>query len=250
MLRKLLKYDLKKSTTFFVLVYVAMLFSAIIARLFAELGSTNFTFIMSSVFQGICWAGVATLFINNLMRLWANFRRSVYGDEGYLLHTLPVKTTTIYWSKWLTALIILLGNFLVSAGVILLAYGDNISSVFDATLEITLIISIIALEIFTIFCEGILGIILEHRKGIKSRKWGIIYGLIAFLISQLFVFISIPVAAIFDERVMNIFSEPQGIMDFEVIRLLIIISMAAYIIVIASVSILSARKITKGVNLE
>lgn len=250
MLAKLLKYELKKSTKFFIIFYVAMVCSAIIARLFAELGNTNFTFIMSTIFQGVCWAGVANLFINNLLRLWASFRRSVYGDEGYLNHALPVKTSTIFWSKWLGALIILLANLLVSAGTILLAYGDNISSVFDATLEITLIISVIALEIFAIFCEGIFGIILEHYKNIKSRKWALIYGLIAFLISQVFVFIALPVAAIFDQRVLNIFSEPQGIMDFEVIRILIITTMAAYVITIAIVSLLAARKISKGVNLE
>lgn len=250
MFAKLLKYNLKKSIKFFVIVYVTMLCSGLIARLFAEFGNTNFTYIMSVVFQGVCWAGVATLFINNLLRLWADFRNNLYGDEGYLLNTLPVKSTTIFWSKWVNALIVLVANVLVSAGVILLAYGDNIVSMFDATLEIILIIGLIALEIFAIFCEGILGIVLEHHQSIKNRKWGIIYGFIAFILSQIFVFLVIPVSAIFDKRIVDILSEPQGIIDFEIIRVLIIACIDAYAVVIAIVSFLASRKISKGVNLE
>lgn len=250
MLAKLLKYELRKSTKFFIIVYVGMLVSSIIARLFAEFGNTNFTYIMSTIFQGACWAGVASLFINNLLRLWVGFRRSVYGDEGYLLHSLPVKTTTIFWSKWIGALLILIANLLVSAGVILLAYGNNISGLFDATFDITLIIGVIALEIFAIFCEGILGIVLEHYQNIKSRKRGLVYGLIAFLISQIFVFLVIPLGSIFDSRIGNIFSEPQGIMDFEIIKILIIMTIVAYVVVISAISLFTARKISKGVNLE
>lgn len=250
MFASLMKYNLRKSARFFIINYVAMLVSAVAGRLFAELGSTNFTFIMSVIFQGVCWAGVANLFINNLLRLWADSRTTLYGDEGYLYHAIPVRTSYLFWAKWLTALLILLMNLVVSAGAILLAYGEGISSMFDATQEIFAIIGIIALEIFAIFTEGILGIILEHHGRIRSRNRGLVYGLIAYLLSQAFTLVAIPVGAIFTPEILDIFTEPQGILDYDVVRTLLIVTTIAYVVVIATVSLISAHKINDGVNLE
>ena len=68
MLAKLFKYDLKKEIKFFAIIYVAMIVCAGLGRFFAEISDTNFCYIMSLIFQGTVWAGVANLFINNLLR--------------------------------------------------------------------------------------------------------------------------------------------------------------------------------------
>ena len=48
---------------------------------------------------------VASILINTMMRSWIRFRDSIYKDESYLTHTLPVTKNNIYNSKFLQTLI-------------------------------------------------------------------------------------------------------------------------------------------------
>ena len=43
------------------------------------------------------------IIINNVLRFWVRFRQTMYGDESYLTHTLPVEKNTLYASKMLSA---------------------------------------------------------------------------------------------------------------------------------------------------
>lgn len=250
MLAKLLKYDLKKEIPFFALIYLIMIVCAGLGRLLVEFGETNFTMILGYIFQGTLWAGVANLFINNLLRLWSHFRRDLYGDEGYLLNTLPVKSSTIFWSKFLTSLIIMIINIVISSSTVLLAYGDNVVTFLDATKEIYLLIGTLALEIFAIYAEGILGIVLTHHKNIKSRRFSVLYAFLAFLASQTIIFLSIFTLSIFDENVKNLLFATQGYIDFEIIKKIIYIGIAGYTLTILTCSLLSAKSINDGINLE
>ena len=65
---------------------------------------------------------VANILINTLMRSWVRFRDSIYKDESYLTHTLPVTKNNIYDSKFIQALIFFVIGFAVIILSIFIAY--------------------------------------------------------------------------------------------------------------------------------
>ena len=228
-----------------------MLLSASLGRLFSELEQTNFNFIMSQIFQGAIWAGVATLFINNLLRLWSSFRRDIYGDRGYLLDALPVNTRALFWSRHLTSLIILLLNLLVCSSTILLAYGDAISSFRSAVHEIFLLIGLLALEIFSLYTVGIFGIIVENKNLHKSRHLGrVAISALAYLVSQVLIFVAFPLASLVRPDLWAVLSAPQSLMDFELLRVIIYFCISVQILIILGFSLLSAKNMKKSINLK
>ena len=106
MLRKLFKYDMK---------YVSRIMLPIYAALLAVTGLFCFLLYLENLWDSVVLfsAGVIFLYVVLLIatavaptiliavRIFSN----LYGDEGYLMHTLPVKPTSHLWSKCWTAIL-------------------------------------------------------------------------------------------------------------------------------------------------
>ena len=101
MLAKLLKYDLKKQIKIFLIFDGLAILFAILARLLAN-NNIVFVDILGNIFAGAMWEMAINSIINTIIRAWANFSQTLYGDASYLTHTLPVKASAVYWSKVLT----------------------------------------------------------------------------------------------------------------------------------------------------
>ena len=95
MLAKLLKYDLKKHVSFFLIIDALALAFAVLARLTIS-SSSAFMIFVHEFSTGAVFALAANVIVNTGFRGFAKFRLSLYGDESYLTHTLPVKASTIF----------------------------------------------------------------------------------------------------------------------------------------------------------
>jgi len=60
--------------------------------------------------------------VNNLLRLWIRFKNTLYDDESYLTHTLPVDRKTIYLSKIVVSMITMFTSILVIVLTLFIAY--------------------------------------------------------------------------------------------------------------------------------
>ncbi|WP_371025154.1 ABC transporter permease [Paraclostridium ghonii] len=121
MLGKLLKYELKSSSKFFIPMYFAIL----------VITTLNSIFMRKNMFQeaqGIISMVIGALFIAlttlTIIVIVKRFKKNLLGDEGYLMFTLPVSSGKLILSKYISALIwILLTGVVTMAAVIIYANG-------------------------------------------------------------------------------------------------------------------------------
>ena len=126
MLGKLLKYEMKGTGRTLVPFYGLMLLLAVITRIFNGINIHKFS-TLGEIAMGIV-AFAYGLTMASVMMLTAflviqRFYRTVYGDEGYLTHTLPVKSRDIIISKTASAFLwIVLSAVVAFTSVMIIGY--------------------------------------------------------------------------------------------------------------------------------
>ena len=122
MLKKLLKYDLKYMIKNMSIFYILAIFFSILTRILFSLKQTVIINIIGQITVGCMFSMIASTLINTLMRSWVRFNDSIYKDEAYLTHTLPVTKKNIYDSKFIETLIFFIIGFLVVILSLFIAY--------------------------------------------------------------------------------------------------------------------------------
>ena len=185
MLRKLLKYDLKYMLKNMSIFYILAIFFAALTRILFSLEQTVIVNIIGQITVGCMYSMNASILINVMMRSWVRFRDSIYKDESYLTHTLPVTKNDIYNSKFLQTLIFFIISFFVVILSLFITYytqerwimlKDFINSItaglnMDTGLFIAAFILIIFLEIFNAIQCGFFGIILGHKQNNNKIRY-------------------------------------------------------------------------------
>lgn len=137
MLSKLMKYEFKATGRIILPLYGGLLFFSIILKIAYSnishienefgtiaLGLTIFIygFIMAAVF-------VATFFL-----IVQRFYKNILGDEGYLMHTLPIMTSTNIFSKLITSSAWSLVSSIIALTsiFIIVADGNTINTIFNS----------------------------------------------------------------------------------------------------------------------
>lgn len=127
MLKKLLKYDISSSYRSFLPLYGALLLSSVLLSFrsgdaFFMPGSANgFFFEILSSLYGVLIIVLMVMTASNCTR---RYRQSLLGDEGYLMHTLPVTSMQLILSKVITAFVwITLSTITLIASIIILVIG-------------------------------------------------------------------------------------------------------------------------------
>ena len=263
MLKKLIKYELISTFKFISIFYILGITFAILTRIFFSIDNSLIFEILGQITTGATISMLVSIIINNLMRQWVKFKNTLYDDEAYLTHTLPISKKTLYLSKFLTSFIVMIISFLVSALILFIAYysKENIEMLKSFILPITTILNSTALKIifiliFILFIEifyallcGYLGIIIGHRFNTNKILKSVIFGFISYIISQIIVLIIIFLIALFNKDLMIIFTtnmvtEPNILMTLSYI----------FIVIYSSLIILnmyvSINLFKKGVNLD
>ena len=263
MLNKLLKYDLKYMIKNMSIFYILAVFFAITTRILFLMNQTVIVNIIGQISVGCLFAMLANILINTMMRSWIRFRDSIYKDEAYLTHTLPVTKNDIYNSKFIQTLIFFIVGFLVIILSLFIAYYTKdrwtwlkslISSIttgldFNTTLFVISLISIIFLEVFNAIQCGFLGIIMGYKRNNNKIGFSVLFGFVAYLLSQSMVLFLVFIVGLFNESIMNLFTS-NILLDTRSFKLLIFLSIFLYLIIIGLMSILCKKEFNKGVNIE
>ena len=264
MLNKLLKYDLKYMIKNMAIFYILSIFFAITTRILFYMEQSVIINIIGQISVGCMFAMIVNTLINTMMRSWVRFRDSLYKDESYLTHTLPVTKSELYNSKFLQTLIF----FFISFGVILIslfiAYyskenwlaitnyvktitiGLNMSTSFF----ITMAIIIIFLEVFNAIQCGFLGIILGNKMNNRKIGYSVLFGFITYLVAQGLILGLVYVYGLFDSSIMELFKTATININVKAFKVLAILSSLLYIMIIFIMSILCKKELNKGVNVE
>lgn len=264
MLIKLLKYDLKYMIRNMSVFYILSAFFAITTRLLSLPEKSVMISILSSISTGCLIAMIANIIINVMMRSWVGFNSSLYKDESYLTHTLPVTKGALYYSKLIQALIFFFIGFAVIILSLFVAYytpetwtavkalikaitvGFNMSTAFF----VTIFIIIIFLELFNAIQCGFLGIILGHRKNSSKIGFSVLYGFIIYLIAQTVVLGLVFAYGLFDPSVMELFKTQTIAINADAFTTLAIIASALYVAIIFAMSVVCKKILNRGVDIE
>ena len=264
MLSKLLKYDLKYMIRNMSIFYIISIFFAITTRLLFNMEQSVIINIISQISVGCMFAMIANTLINTIMRSWVRFRDSLYKDESYLTHTLPVTKNELYNSKFIQTLIFFFISFVVILISLFITYytkenwqvltefiktittGLNMSTSFF----ITMAIIIIFLEVFNAIQCGFLGIILGYKMNNGKIGYSVLFGFIIYLIAQAIILLLVFIYGLYDSSIMELFKTATINIDVEAFKVLAILSSLLYIIIIFVMSILCKKELNKGVNVE
>lgn len=263
MLIKLLKYDLKYMLKNMLIFYILSIFFAITTRILFSINQTVIVNIISQISVGCLFSLIANILINTMMRSWIRFRDSLYKDESYLTHTLPVTKNDIYNSKFLQTLIFFIISFIIIILSLFITYYtkdrwlalnnlvDTITIGLDLNKTIFIIsfILIIFLEIFNAIQCGFLGLLLGYKKNNNKIGFSVLFGFIAYLLSQSLVLLLVFFVGLFNESIMNLFTS-NILLDSNSAKLLVILSIILYLIIILLMSILCKKILNKGVDIE
>ena len=264
MLNKLLKYDLKYMIKNMAIFYILSIFFAITTRILFNMEQSVIINIIGQISVGCMFAMIINTLINTIMRSWVRFRDSLYKDESYLTHTLPVTKNDLYNSKFIQTLIFFFISFLVILISLFIAYyskenwlaitnyvktittGLNMSTSFF----ITMAIIIIFLEVFNAIQCGFLGIILGNKMNNGKIGYSVLFGFITYLVAQSLILGLVFVYGLFDSSIMELFKTATINIDVEAFKVLAILSSLLYIMIIFIMSILCKKELNKGVNVE
>ena len=197
------------------------------------------------------------------MRSWVRFNDSIYKDEAYLTHTLPVSKNNIYDSKFIETLVFFIVGFLVIVLSLFIAYYtkdrwimlkgliDSITTGlnFNPTLFVLSAITVIFLEVFNAIQCGFLGLILGHKRHNNKIAYSVLFGFIAYLVSQSIVLFLVYVVGLFNPSIMDLFKS-NILLDTNSFKLLIILAIILYLVIIFLMNLLCKYIFNKGVNIE
>ena len=264
MLNKLLKYDLKYMIKNMSIFYILSIFFALTTRILFNMEQSIIINIIGQISVGCMFAMVINTLINTIMRSWIRFRDSLYKDESYLTHTLPVTKNELYNSKFIQTLIFFFISFVIILISLFIAYyskenwlaltnyiktittGLNMSTSFF----ITMAVIIIFLEVFNAIQCGFLGIIIGHKMNNGKLGYSVLFGFITYLLAQTIILLLVFIYGLFDPTVMELFKTATINIDVKAFKVLAIVSSLLYIVIIFIMSILCKKELNKGVNVE
>ena len=264
MLNKLLKYDLKYMIKNMAIFYILSIFFAITTRILFSIEQSVIINIIGQISVGCMFAMIVNTLINTMMRSWIRFRDSLYKDESYLTHTLPVTKNELYNSKFIQTLIFFFISFLIVLISLFITYysKENWLSITDYIKTITtglnmstlffilMVIIIIFLEVFNAIQCGFLGIILGNKMNNGKTGYSVLFGFITYLLSQSLILGLVFIYGLFDQTVMELFKTATINIDVKAFKVLAIVSSLLYILIIFIMSILCKKELNKGVNVE
>ena len=264
MLNRLLKYDLKYMIKNMIVFYILAIFFAITTRVLFSIEQSAIVNIVGQVSVGCMFAMIANTLINTIMRSWVRFRDSLYKDESYLTHTLPVTKNEIYNSKFIQTFIFFFISFAVILISLFITYyskenwlliEDFIKTIttglnMSVPLFITITIIIIFLEVFNAIQCGFFGIILGYKMNNGKLGYSVLFGFMTYLIAQSLILLLVFIYGLFDSTVMELFKTTTINIDVNAFKVLATVSSLLYIVIIFIMSILCKRELNKGVNVE
>lgn len=152
MLGKLIKHELRMTSRTFIPVYLLALFMSVMQSISItllnarELGQFDAAFAdsMFNISMIITFAytiSLAAVGFASAFFIISRFYKSMTTNEGYLTHTLPVKTSTLIWSKAITSLIWAISSILIIGITVLVltvgteAFQESIPSIINGFID-------------------------------------------------------------------------------------------------------------------
>ncbi len=262
MLKKLLKYDLQWQYKDLIVIYFFAFFFAVVTRIIEGFEQTSIWMIVYKICYCVTIALIINILINYFKRNWDGFVKSIYKDESYLTHTLPVTKNKIFLSKILTATITLFTSFIVIVFCMAIVFlNKNILEAIKENLEESAIflncsiLSLIIILVITVFLEflfltmsGILGIIIGHKSNNLKIEKSIAIGFGTYMGFSIMSIVIIYIAGLLNSDIMSVFNNME--VSSNALKSIMIMGIVLYAIYTLIVYFVGNKLLNKGVNVD
>lgn len=267
MLRKLYHYDLKWSLKVITIFWVLGIAFAIFGRIFQLLPDSIMFEVLGAICNGTSLSLTISAIFNSVIRAWVRLNLSMYKDESYLTHTIPVSISTHFLSKVLaTVTVTVISMAILVLAVFIMYYSKenfetlkSLLNVVSGTLDISiaglliLIILVILFEIIFIIFSGFFGLVYGNSYNSKRVSKTLIYSFGIYFISSIFSIIIMLFSTLFNDELYNIVfvnSEEVIFFEIDVLKIVLTVGLFLYIGYCALAYYLTDRKLRQGINID
>ncbi len=255
MLKKLIKYDLLWINKIMLIYFSISIIICTLTRISSLHTSSSIGNIIYQILKGVSISCFASVLINSVIRVWVRFRNSIYKDESYLTHTLPISKNTLYNSKILSSIISVLISLIVIIISFIIAFLNKdiintIKIIFNNSFIIIGMILTVILEIIYMSYCGIMGILLGNSSNNNKTLKSVFIGILLYFVMQLIILGIIYIIGFFNTDIGLLFKEyTTTIMDSSFKSLILLVD-TLYLIIITILYFIGKKIFNKGVNVE
>ena len=256
MLKKLIKYDLLWINKIMLIYFSISIIICTLTRISSLHTSSSIGNIIYQILKGVSISCFASVLINSVIRVWVRFRNSIYKDESYLTHTLPISKNTLYNSKILSSIISVLISLIVIIISFIIAFLNKdiintIKIIFNnnSFIIIGMILTVILEIIYMSYC-GIMGILLGNSFNNNKTLKSVFIGISLYFVMQLIILGIIYIIGFFNTDIGILFKEyTNTIMDSSFKTLILVVNIL-YLLFIIMMYFTGKKIFNKGVNVE
>lgn len=263
MLAKLMKYDLKWTYKLLLIFYALSVVFSLLTRLFLSFDDSLLLHIVGAVMRGCAIAMMINSIINAVMRSWVRFTRSIYGDESYLTHTLPVPRGTVYLSKLLSAVISIFTSVLLTLLCVLICFYSedmvelvksafsNAAAAYDTSVAalIAAVSAVLFFQLVFILMSGYVGVIIGHRCSGGKMGMSVLAGFGIYAVMSGLLLAVVFVIGAFNEDVMSMITTSSAV-SIGAVKLLMTIVIVVYALYDLALCAAGGALLKKSVNVD
>lgn len=259
MLRKLIKYDFLWMNRNMVIIFTITVILSIFTRIASNYTGSIMGDLIFGILRGFTIAAFANTVINSVIRIWERFRQSLYKDESYLIHTLPVSKKKLYDSKTISGIGAILLSLVVVITCFFIAFWDNdiyeyFRAIFkDGDMAFILLGILVTAILEAVYAVnvGIFSLVVGHRFNNARIARSVILGIFLYFALQTLLLGIIYAIGIFDDSIKAMFGDASDVaIKFSTYRTLIIAADIIYLIFTVGLYFAGKRLFVKGVNVD
>lgn len=209
MLRKLFKYDFKEINKSLLVLFIITIILSVINVLTSNHGSNETLLSLFIVTTDLALVLIFLILVFSIIVTYSRFRETMYKDEAYLIHTLPVKTTTIYDAKVLASIVSILLALLVAGVCFVYVFSHSFLISFICktlkdskdTMETISFCLYAIIDVVMFFLCLINGLIIGFKFDKRKDLMAFIIGFVAIFLIQ---FLSLTTIHLFNENMWKI----------------------------------------------
>lgn len=261
MIKKLLKYDLKKMTRILIYIYIIAVGLAGITRLINIGKNIQAIAIIGYVFSSLTYSALASILVNTFVQILRVFVVNFYKDESYLTHTLPVKKSQLLLSKYLSSLIVIVFSVAVCVISLFIMFYSNtlfltIRNFVQATVSgfnmpVWLFVGLVILVVFSQICAIIsmaFAAVIKantynHKRVIKGLLWFAVFYFGSIIATLLMAIVVFALQGNLSQLLASVMSQSAFIS-------ILIIGLLTYIAYSIIFYLISKKLFNKGVNVD
>lgn len=267
MLKKLYYYDLKWSLKVISIFWALGMLFAVFGRIFKMLPDSIMFEILGGICNGTSLSLTISAIFNCVIRAWVRLNQTMYKDESYLTHTIPVSISTHFLSKVLSTITIILISMITLVLAIFIMYYSkenfqtlkNLLNAVSGTMDISvagllvLIILVLLFEIIFISISGFFGQVYGNSYNSKRVLKTLIYAFGGYFVCSFLSIIVMLFCTLFNENLYNVVfvnTEEAAVIGIDVLKAILAVGLFLYIGYCILLYYLADKKLRQGINID